>query len=157
MTARHGLGDGFVRCAQGHAHWGIFGAAGVLLVLHGQVLLAKRAAATHQGGTWSTPGGAIQHGEEPVAAALRELHEETGLWLADDWQLLAQHINDHGGWRYETFVLALAHRPPGASLQWETEELDWLTRSQVDALAASPQGGLHPDFRPTWAELRRHL
>jgi len=29
---------------------------------------------------WFTPGGRIEGGETPESAALRELHEETGLW-----------------------------------------------------------------------------
>jgi 8-oxo-dGTP pyrophosphatase MutT (NUDIX family) len=30
---------------------------------------------------WITPGGGVEPGEEPAAAAVRELHEETGLLL----------------------------------------------------------------------------
>ena len=45
----------------------------------GRVLVAKRAAQQHLAGAWEFPGGKIATGEEPADAALRELHEETGL------------------------------------------------------------------------------
>jgi mutator protein MutT len=45
----------------------------------GDVLVAKRDAAQHLGSAWEFPGGKIEDGEDPEAAALRELREETGL------------------------------------------------------------------------------
>jgi 8-oxo-dGTP diphosphatase len=33
----------------------------------------------HGGGTWSTPGGHLDFGEDPRACAVREVAEETGL------------------------------------------------------------------------------
>ena len=38
-----GDGDGWARCARGHRHWGVFGAAGLLLWHDGAVLLQHRA------------------------------------------------------------------------------------------------------------------
>lgn len=40
----------------------------------GEILLVR----TRLTGNWGLPGGGIDRGETPVAAALRELHEETG-------------------------------------------------------------------------------
>ena len=68
----------FMTCALGHDHYGPLGAAGLLLVCDGQVLLQERSARVHQGGTWSTPGGALEPGEGALAAAAREAHEEAG-------------------------------------------------------------------------------
>lgn len=44
----------------------------------GKVLLVRRANPPRQG-EWSLPGGKIEYGETCERAALRELHEETGI------------------------------------------------------------------------------
>ena len=51
---------------------------GVILVRGDKVLFGLRRGA-HGGGTWSFPGGHVDHGERREASVLRELEEETGL------------------------------------------------------------------------------
>ncbi len=48
------------------------------------VLTRRAASLRSHGGQWALPGGRCDAGETPVAAALRELHEELGLELAPD-------------------------------------------------------------------------
>ncbi len=48
--------------------------ATVVLVRNGRVLLVS-----DETGMFLMPGGGIEPGEQPMAAAVRELHEETGL------------------------------------------------------------------------------
>jgi 8-oxo-dGTP diphosphatase len=50
-----------------------------LPLVDGRLLVARRAPGTHLAGSWEFPGGKIAEGEEPAAAARRELEEETGL------------------------------------------------------------------------------
>ncbi|MEV5434663.1 NUDIX hydrolase [Streptomyces sp. NPDC052682] len=46
-----------------------------------RLLLLRYAEGQPAAGTWGLPGGMLDHGEDPVGAALRELHEETGIAL----------------------------------------------------------------------------
>lgn len=50
-----------------------------LAVHDGCVLLTQLAAHCTRGGSWTLPGGGIDHGEQPIEALMREVHEETGL------------------------------------------------------------------------------
>jgi 8-oxo-dGTP diphosphatase len=69
---------------------------GVVCLRGDQVLLIQRGKEPRKG-EWSIPGGRMEVGETVAAAALRELHEETGveaelLGLLD----VIDHISDHG-------------------------------------------------------------
>jgi ADP-ribose pyrophosphatase YjhB (NUDIX family) len=44
-----------------------------------RLLLCRLSNITERPGWWTLPGGGIDFGEHPEAAALRELHEETGI------------------------------------------------------------------------------
>ena len=55
--------------------------AAAIVVLDGRVLLVQRR--FHGAGSWSTPGGYLDPGESPEAAAVRETAEETGMRTVD--------------------------------------------------------------------------
>ena len=54
-------------------------AVGVILNAAGEVLIAQRSQAQHQGGLWEFPGGKVEAGESIQGALMRELREELGI------------------------------------------------------------------------------
>ncbi|GAB3597857.1 hypothetical protein GCM10027446_26710 [Angustibacter peucedani] len=147
----HGDGNGWVRCAAGHRHWGRHGAAGLVVVRPGprgpQVLVQLRAAWTHQGGTWGVPGGARDSHESVSQAARREAVEEAGVEPA---QLVdvAEVVDDHGGWSY-TYVVATAPADARAFVaNRESDRVDWVELDDV------PDRPLHPALAESWPRLR---
>ena len=143
-----GDGNGWVECELGHQHWGRHGAAGLLLRSQNLVLLQHRSERVANGSTWSIPGGARDSHESAVEAALRETQEETGIPAAAV-EVVAEHLDDHGGWSYTT-VVADARLPPAdipLSPNWEAAELRWVSTADVPLLL------LHPGFDDAWPQL----
>ncbi|WP_163847722.1 NUDIX hydrolase [Pseudooceanicola aestuarii] len=52
------------------------------VVVYREAVLLVRRANPPDAGMWGFPGGKVEHGETLTAAALRELHEETGVSAA---------------------------------------------------------------------------
>jgi 8-oxo-dGTP diphosphatase len=151
-------GNGWVRCRCGHRHWGVHGAAGLLLVRPGpepgdeaEALLQLRAGWTHQGGTWGLPGGARDSHEDVVTAALREAHEEVGLDRARVTVAGRSVGTDHGDWRYD-YVIAWTDRQLAVGARNdESDEVRWVPLSEVAALP------LHPALAASWPRLLERL
>ena len=145
----------WVTCDQGHAHWGRNGVAGMLLRHQdphtgiARYFLQQRGPDVQHPGTWSTPGGAIEDGETPHAAAMREAMEELGDFPA--YNLRHMHTLDHGGWAYHTVTADVPHPfyPHGSG--WdpnETSDAGWFTPHEIDELP------LHPGFREGWDQYK---
>jgi dihydroneopterin triphosphate diphosphatase len=108
-----------------------------------EFLVAHRSPET--GGYWHTIAGKIEDGEEPDAAAMRELHEETGLettaleslgefaYVREDWEAepgLRVHV-----------AAFLVDVEPGwePTLNEEHDEYRWLPRHEAAALLFWPE------------------
>jgi 8-oxo-dGTP diphosphatase len=152
-----GDGNGWVRCRCGQRHWGLHGAAGLLLVREAQqrqgdeVLLQLRAEWTHQGGTWGIPGGAVDSHEDEVTGALREAHEEAGVPPSSVRVLRSVLSTDHGDWTYHVVVGVPAGPMWPSALTAESDDVRWVA---VDDVGALP---LHPGFGTSWPRLRGQL
>lgn len=165
-------GQGFFIDSKGEKHWGWHGAAG-LLVQHTdeqgvtRYLLQRRTGSVQHGGTWSTPGGAIDNNkatgkvETPEEAAFREGGEEFG----PEFQNRVMHMKvvgrdtqgfgtpgTVGYWAYHTIRVATPDRfDPTKGKKgkdsWEAGGFKWVTPKEMAKLP------LHPGFRDTALKL----
>ena len=146
----HRDGDGWIECDCASKHWGLFGAAGLILIRDQSILMQHRAPWVHNGDTWGIPGGARDSHETPVEAALREANEEIGI----DTKLLTvidEFVDDHGPWRYHT-ILAIADPALIAhEMNDESLEVKWILINKVEEQV------LHPSFAKTWPQLKSKL
>jgi 8-oxo-dGTP diphosphatase len=141
-------GDGWTWCQRGHRHWGLFGAAGLLLAYQGPdgvdwLLMQHRSWWSHHGGTWGLLGGARAPGETAEQAAVREAAEEAGL-AAEDYAMTGRYVDDHGGWSYTTVFARTDALLPVAACGGESEEVSWVRRDKLHQLP------LHPGFAGSW-------
>src|SRR4051812_29364202 len=148
--------DGWTTCALGHRHWGLAGAAGLLVHRPGaagiEVLLQLRVEWSHHGGTWGTPGGALQPAESAADGALREAGEELGL-RRTDVVLGAESVDDHGGWSYTTVLASPAGQlePADLALNEESIGVGWFPLDRL------PEVPLHPGLAASLPVLRSLL
>jgi 8-oxo-dGTP diphosphatase len=141
-------GNGWVEGPDGARRWGLYGAAGLLLVRPGpEVLLQLRADWTHFGGTWSLVGGARDSHEDVVAAALREAREEAGLEPDDVRVLRLLPGASLGPWSY-TYVLAWAR--DGVVAEPRTAESTDVRWFSLDGVGELP---LHEGLAADWDRL----
>jgi 8-oxo-dGTP pyrophosphatase MutT (NUDIX family) len=141
-------GDGLVPCRCGDEHFGIHGAASMLLVHRApdgtvRVLMQRRSAAVQHGGTWALPGGARGLREPALRTAMRETWEETGL-DPSAYTVRDVHVDDHVDWSHTTVLAETDSQLTLGALSPEVAEVAWV---RLDDLATLPR---HPGFAASW-------
>ena len=136
-------------------HWGRAG-AGVLLTTGQRVLVLLRSNEVTEPGTWNLAGGAVDPGEDPLTAGLRELEEETGLEIEpDDARVVGSTVWQSPGssFRYTTSVVRVPERMAKrrVRLNWENDEALWVDAAWLE----SHRSELHPGLRAVLPELMR--
>ncbi|HEY7610654.1 MAG TPA: NUDIX hydrolase [Alphaproteobacteria bacterium] len=115
-------------------------AAALAVVLRGERLLLVRRSHRPDAGRWGFPGGKIEPGETVVAAALRELAEETGV-AADPLEVLTavDVIRRDGATLHHYVLIAVLCRwthGEGAAAS-DAEEIGWFDLAALRTLETS--------------------
>jgi ADP-ribose pyrophosphatase len=100
----------------------------------GEYLCFRQTKYAVNGSTLAPVGGYLEPGEDPLAAAKRELHEETG-FESPDWTSLGDYVSDgnHGAGTAHLFLARRARKvtEPHAD-DLEEQQLLRLSRSQLE-------------------------
>lgn len=94
-----------------------------------RVLVVQRALDTRCPGAWETVHGRIEPGEEPEAAAVREVWEETGLAVERLYNVTVQPFYLHKTQTVQLAVVfaAFVAEPAEVTLGVEHQACEWLT------------------------------
>jgi 8-oxo-dGTP pyrophosphatase MutT (NUDIX family) len=105
-----------------------------------EFLVALRSPERH--GYWNLVAGGVEEGEEPAAAALRELSEESGLELPTRFEAIPLDLGyvRPEGMRVRMHAF-LAAAPAGFEPTLNDEHVDhrWCSAAQADSLLAYPE------------------
>jgi len=147
----------YVPDVHGRSHFGIDGAAGLIIYNHGaddevRYLLQQRGECVNLSGTWSTPGGGLHYGESPIQGAKREAAEELGSTHISNLEHTAVITVNYGGWKYHTVLVeSLATFTPDASDATTASEsvgTKWVTAAEAQMLP------LHPGFAASFSHIQ---
>ena len=95
-------------------------AAYAVIIRDDRILLARLAPRISATPLWTLPGGGLDHGEDPRAAVVREVHEETGLDVVVQCRLhQVIHQYDHGQLHLTFFLCEPTDdRSPAPPFRW---------------------------------------
>ena len=93
-------------------------------------------------GEWALPGGFIDQGEDPLAAAIRETREETGATISDGATLIFRGLVDDPRNRQESWIETSAYLFTVSDITKATGhddaiDADWWSIDNLPSLYAS--------------------
>jgi 8-oxo-dGTP diphosphatase len=125
--------------------------ATVLLVRHQSVLLVRE-----RGGPWLLPGGAVSYDELTIVAAIRALHEDTGVAASAAAFLFEQASAHH---LHHVFRIAIPDDVHPRPAKGRLHEVLWVDAAQLATVSATPgtqailhraMGGARESARSPW-------
>ncbi|HUD07728.1 MAG TPA: NUDIX domain-containing protein [Candidatus Saccharimonadales bacterium] len=85
---------------------------------------------------WDLPGGGVEYGEDPTAAAIREVEEETGLIIDTPKVFLTKTTSQN---KYVVKLIYYVHADSKSILlSSEHDDYKWVTKEAFSQLATHP-------------------
>lgn len=112
-----------------------------VLVFRGRQMLSMRRAATEDAGPglWEGVSGRVEAGEDPIAAARREVIEETGLRVRVHPSPIAAYAALRRGAPMTVIVFVAEHESGKVVLSDEHDDYRWCDRSELTELGVPVQ------------------
>jgi predicted NUDIX family NTP pyrophosphohydrolase len=112
-------------------------------------------------GAWTIPKGEIEEGDEPLATAIREFQEETGILLEGPFIDLGSIVQKSGkrvhAWACEGDADASKTRSNTIKVVWPPKSGTWITIPEVDRCAWFEPESAMRKINPAQAELITRL
>ena len=111
-------------------------AAKAFIVRKGKLFVIKRVKDDVQSpGIWEIPGGRLELGEDPVLGLMREIKEETGMYIDIVYPLSVRHFQRDDG-QVITMLIFLCKPKRGGNLKLSEEhsESNWIDLKDKDKL-----------------------
>ena len=129
-------------------------AAKAFIVHEGRLFIIKRAKDDVQSpGIWEIPGGRIDLGEDPILGLMREIREETGLYVDVVYPLSVRHFTRRDGQVITMLIFLCKPKKGHIQLSEEHSEFRWMEINDYKKL-------LNPFFHPevdTFFRLGLHM
>ena len=100
-----------------------------------KILILRRSEKSSRPHGWDFPGGGVDRSEDPLAATIREIKEETGLDVSQ-LQLLTAYLDNEGLDENKAIILGYsAHSSSeNVKLSWEHESFQWVTSEELKTI-----------------------
>lgn len=99
----------------------------------GKILLLKRSNKVTRAHGWDLSGGGVDEGEDPAAAAIREVKEETCLEIIDPRPIATHTYSEFEGKTKNIVIIGYWAKALSEeiTLSWEHEEYNWLNPQEA--------------------------
>lgn len=100
------------------------------------LLLRRGSTAPWMPGHYCLPGGKVEHNEELIECAIRELGEETGIFIVDNNYLTPFTVRYGSG--YNKIIFTITMNNPVVILNWEHDHYVWVNSFDITNLNIVP-------------------